>query len=134
MIHRKLSKIKMNILHEIISNFISIIILENSYIKSLNTFFNDHFSNLNINNVNNVYYTNKEKYIDSIIEQFRKICYKTYHNFIFNDISVQLLEKFKSFINNIRLLYLSYGCESSNYSSIYKNVRIVRAPPIYSKN
>ena len=116
---------KKAILSSIIQTFISNFIGENIYIKSLNKFIND-----NINDLNNMYKTNKEKYITLLINKFQQLYQNSYNNFIINDISLKVLSKFTNILSILKLLYLDFSAEKLKYESIYGNVRIVRAPPV----
>ena len=116
---------KKAILSSIIQTFISNFIGENIYIKSLNKFIND-----NINDLNNMYKTNKEKYLALLINKFQQLYQNSYNNFIINDISLKVLSKFTNILSILKLLYLDFSAEKLKYESIYGNVRIVRAPPV----
>ena len=116
---------KKAILSSIIQTFISNFIGENIYIKSLNKFIND-----NINDLNNMYKTNKEKYLTLLINKFLQLYQNSYNNFIINDISLKVLSKFTNILSILKLLYLDFSAEKLKYESIYGNVRIVRAPPV----
>ena len=116
---------KKAILSSIIQTFISNFIGENIYIKSLNKFIND-----NINDLNNIYKTNKEKYLTLLINKFQQLYQNSYNNFIINDISLKILSKFTNILSILKLLYLDFSAEKLKYESIYGNVRIVRAPPV----
>ena len=116
---------KKAILSSIIQTFISNFIGENIYIKSLNKFIND-----NINDLNNMYKTNKEKYLTLLINKFQQLYQNSYNNFIINDISLKILSKFTNILSILKLLYLDFSAEKLKYESIYGNVRIVRAPPL----
>ena len=116
---------KKAILSSIIKTFISNFIGENIYIKSLNKFIND-----NINDLNNMYKTNKEKYLTLLINKFQQLYQNSYNNFIINDISLKVLSKFTNILSILKLLYLDFSAEKLKYESIYGNVRIVRAPPV----
>ncbi|MBP6102246.1 MAG: hypothetical protein WBP76_06630 [Leptotrichiaceae bacterium] len=116
---------KKAILSSIIQTFISNFIGENIYIKSLNKFIND-----NINDLNNMYKTNKEKYLTLLINKFQQLYQNSYNNFIINDISLKVLSKFTNILSILKLLYLDFSAEKLKYESIYGNVRIVRAPPV----
>ena len=116
---------KKAILSSIIQTFISNFIGENIYIKSLNKFIND-----NINDLNNMYKTNKEKYLTLLINKFQQLYQNSYNNFIINDISLKVLSKFTNILSILKLLYLDFSAEKLKYESIYGNVRIVRAPPL----
>ena len=116
---------KKAILSSIIQTFISNFIGENIYIKSLNKFIND-----NINVLNNMYKTNKEKYLTLLINKFQQLYQNSYNNFIINDISLKVLSKFTNILSILKLLYLDFSAEKLKYESIYGNVRIVRAPPV----
>ena len=116
---------KKAILSSIIQTFISNFIGENIYIKSLNKFIND-----NINDLNNIYKTNKEKYLTLLINKFQQLYQNSYNNFIINDISLKVLSKFTNILSILKLLYLDFSAEKLKYESIYGNVRIVRAPPL----
>ncbi len=116
---------KKAILSSIIQTFISNFIGENIYIKSLNKFIND-----NINDLNNMYKTNKEKYLTLLINKFQQLYQNSYNNFIINDISLKILSKFTNILSILKLLYLDFSAEKLKYESIYGNVRIVRAPPV----
>ena len=116
---------KKAILSSIIQTFISNFIAENIYIKSLNKFIND-----NINDLNNMYKTNKEKYLTLLINKFQQLYQNSYNNFIINDISLKVLSKFTNILSILKLLYLDFSAEKLKYESIYGNVRIVRAPPV----
>ena len=116
---------KKAILSSIIQTFISNFIGENIYIKSLNKFIND-----NINDLNNMYKTNKEKYLTLLINKFQQVYQNSYNNFIINDISLKVLSKFTNILSILKLLYLDFSAEKLKYESIYGNVRIVRAPPV----
>ena len=116
---------KKAILSSIIQTFISNFIGENIYIKSLNKFIND-----NINDLNNMYKTNKEKYLTLLINKFQQLYQNSYNNFIINDISLKVLSKFTNILSILKLLYLDFSVEKLKYESIYGNVRIVRAPPV----
>jgi hypothetical protein len=116
---------KKAILSSIIQTFISNFIGENIYIKSLNKFIND-----NINDLNNIYKTNKEKYLTLLINKFQQLYQNSYNNFIINDISLKVLSKFTNILSILKLLYLDFSAEKLKYESIYGNVRIVRAPPV----
>ena len=116
---------KKAILSSIIQTFISNFIGENIYIKSLNKFIND-----NINDLNNMYKTNKEKYLTLLINKFQQLYQNSYNNFIINDISLKVLSKFTNVLSILKLLYLDFSAEKLKYESIYGNVRIVRAPPV----
>ena len=116
---------KKAILSSIIQTFISNFIGENIYIKSLNKFIND-----NINDLNNIYKTNKEKYLTLLINKFQQLYRNSYNNFIINDISLKVLSKFTNILSILKLLYLDFSAEKLKYESIYGNVRIVRAPPV----
>ena len=116
---------KKAILSSIIQTFISNFIGENIYIKSLNKFIND-----NINDLNNMYKTNKEKYLTLLINKFQQLYQNSYNNFIINDISLKVLSKFTNILCILKLLYLDFSAEKLKYESIYGNVRIVRAPPV----
>ena len=116
---------KKAILSSIIQTFISNFIGENIYIKSLNKFIND-----NINDLNNIYKSNKEKYLALLINKFQQLYQNSYNNFIINDISLKILSKFTNILSILKLLYLDFSAEKLKYESIYGNVRIVRAPPV----
>ena len=116
---------KKAILSSIIQTFISNFIGENIYIKSLNKFIND-----NINDLNNMSKTNKEKYLTLLINKFQQLYQNSYNNFIINDISLKVLSKFTNILSILKLLYLDFSAEKLKYESIYGNVRIVRAPPV----
>ena len=116
---------KKAILSSIIQTFISNFIGENIYIKSLNKFIND-----NINDLNNMHKTNKEKYLTLLINKFQQLYQNSYNNFIINDISLKVLSKFTNILSILKLLYLDFSAEKLKYESIYGNVRIVRAPPV----
>ena len=116
---------KKAILSSIIQTFISNFIGENIYIKSLNKFIND-----NINDLNNMYKTNKEKYLTLLINKLQQLYQNSYNNFIINDISLKVLSKFTNILSILKLLYLDFSAEKLKYESIYGNVRIVRAPPV----
>ena len=116
---------KKAILSSIIQTFISNFIGENIYIKSLNKFIND-----NINDLNNIYKSNKEKYLALLINKFQQLYQNSYNNFIINDISLKILSKFTNILSILKLLYLDFSAEKLKYESIYGNVRIVRAPPL----
>ncbi len=120
-----IKRAKKVILSKIIQSFILSFIGENIYIKSLNKFIND-----NINDLNNIYKTNKEKYLNLLINKFQQIYHNSYDNFIINDISIKILSKFTNALSILKLLYLDFSAEKLNYKSFYKNIRIVRAPPI----
>ena len=116
---------KKAILSGIIQTFIFNFIGENIYIKSLNKFIND-----NINDLNNIYKSNKEKYLTLLINKFQQLYQNSYNNFIINDISLKILSKFTNILSILKLLYLDFSAEKLKYESIYGNVRIVRAPPL----
>ena len=116
---------KKAILSSIIQTFIFNFIGENIYIKSLNKFIND-----NINDLNNIYKSNKEKYLALLINKFQQLYQNSYNNFIINDISLKILSKFTNILSILKLLYLDFSAEKLKYESIYGNVRIVRAPPV----
>ena len=70
---------KKAILSSIIQTFISNFIGENIYIKSLNKFIND-----NINDLNNMFKSNKDKYLTLLINKFHQLYQNSYNNFIIN--------------------------------------------------
>ena len=94
---------KKAILSSIIQTFISNFIGENIYIKSLNKFIND-----NINDLNNMYKTNKEKYLTLLINKFQQLYQNSYNNFIINDISLKVLSEFTNILSILKLLYLDF--------------------------
>ena len=78
---------KKAILSSIIQTFISNFIGENIYIKSLNKFIND-----NINDLNNMYKTNKEKYLTLLINKFQQLYQNSYNSLLNIREHLQLLQ------------------------------------------
>ena len=63
------------------------------------------------------------------MKKIEKLNLESCINFMTNDVRIKIIERFKQFLNNIILLYVSFTGVLFNYHSIPANVRIGRAPP-----
>ena len=107
-------KLKMNMISEIVSSIIPDIKFNLSI----------DFSFLDIDNINI-----DKKYVDLLMKKIEKLNLESCINFMTNDVRIKIIERFKQFLNNIILLYVSFTGVLFNYHSIPANVRIGRAPP-----
>ena len=70
-----------------------------------------------------------KKYVDLLMKKIEKLNLESCINFMTNDVRIKIIERFKQFLNNIILLYVSFTGVLFKYHSIPANVRIGRAPP-----
>ncbi len=145
-------KIIQNTLYNIFNHFFNknpLSILSDSYFVNINNIFRIYNENKKIFlNKNDVFFKFLNKNISNmkfeltflenidikkLIKKFERLCSNSYINFISNDIRKKVIEKFKKIIGEISLLYTLFTEISLNYSSFFSNIRIVRAPPVFSK-
>ena len=144
-------KIIQNTLYNIFNHFFNknpLSILSDRYFVNINNIFriynenkkiflnkNDVFFKFLYKNISNIKFelTFLENIdIKKLIKKFERLCSNSYINFISNDIRKKVIEKFKKIIGEISLLYTLFTEISLNYSSFFSNIRIVRAPPVFS--
>lgn len=73
---------------------------------------------------------NNSKYIKEIIDTLEDLYQETFDS-ITKDIRIKTIEKIKKLINFIGLLYINNVNIIFDYSLIFVNVKIERAPPVF---
>lgn len=89
----------------------------------------EYFSKIDFNFSFSENEENNSKYIKEIIDTLEDLYQETFDN-ITKDIRIKTIEKIKKLINFIGLLYINNINIIFDYSLIFVNVKIERAPPV----
>lgn len=90
----------------------------------------EYFSKIDFNFSFSENEENNSKYIKEIIDTLEDLYQETFDS-ITKDIRIKTIEKIKKLINFIGLLYINNVNIIFDYSLIFVNVKIERAPPVF---